>query len=149
MTAETHKSYEQLLTFLIGEQWFGLPIQNIKDVMYTPSLTPVPLSSHDVAGLLNLRGHIVTAIQAEKFFGIPSKPDHGGSMCIVLQDQDEELYSFIVDKVYDIEDLPESDFEKLPYNLSSQWQPFATGIYKVEEKLIIVLSKQKMLSKLC
>ena len=146
---DTHKGHEQLLTFVIGEQWFGLPIRSIKDVMYTPTLTPVPLSPREVAGLLNLRGHIVTAIQTNKFFGIDSHTEEKNNMCIVLQDHDEALYSFIVDKVHDIEDLPETEFEKLPYNLASHWQTFATGIYKVETKLIIVLNKAKILEKLC
>jgi purine-binding chemotaxis protein CheW len=138
----------QFLTFCIGDEWFGLSAPTIKDVMYTPALTSVPLSSPVVAGLLNMRGHIVTAIHSGLFFDIPSATDLKKNMCIVFQDTDDELYSFIVDKVYDIESWPQSLYEPLPLNLTSRWNAYADGVYRLEGRLVVILNKEKLLDEL-
>ncbi len=143
------KEEEQYLTFRIGEEWFGLAVTSIKDVMYTPQLTPVPLSSFEVAGLLNLRGYIVTAIHASLFLGTKAPPRTMGSMCIVLQDEKEdELYSFIVDKVYDIESWPKSLYGSLPLNMIPRWESVADGVFRLEGRVVTILNKRKMLTKL-
>lgn len=138
----------QFLTFCIGEEWFGLSAPTIKDVMYTPSLTSVPLSSPEVAGLLNMRGHIVTAIHSGLFFDIPSSTDIKKNMCIVFQDNDDELYSFIVDKVYDIESWPQNLYEPLPLNLANRWNAYADGVYRLDGRLVVILNKEKLLQEL-
>ncbi|MBX9977055.1 MAG: chemotaxis protein CheW [Alphaproteobacteria bacterium] len=138
----------QFLTFCIGNEWFGLSAPTIKDVMYTPILTPVPLSSPEVAGLLNMRGHIVTAIHSGLFFDIPTSKTIKKNMCIVLQDNDDELYSFIVDKVHDIESWPINQYEPLPLNLANRWNAYADGVYRLEGRLVVILNKEKLLQEL-
>jgi chemotaxis signal transduction protein len=57
-------SIREYVTFRIGEQLFGLSVTEIRDVFRPARMTPVPLSSLEIAGVLNLRGRIVTAIDA-------------------------------------------------------------------------------------
>lgn len=143
-----HRESQQLLTFTLGEQWFGIPIHSVMDVMYTPTLTPVPLVNSTIGGLLNLRGRIVTSIKTNILFHVETGEDSSPTMSIVLQDDDDEMFSFIVDKVFDIEDFPADDFEKLPSNLHDKWSPFARGINKSNDRLVIVLDHKKILDQL-
>ncbi len=139
---------EQNLTFKMGDEWFALPITSIRDVMYTPTLTPVPLSSGEVAGLINLRGHIVTAIYTNLFLGIDSETPER-TMCIVLQDHSTgEMYSFIVDKVFDIESFDLQHFEPTPSNLKNAFGSIVNGIFREEDRLVISLDKNKIIEKI-
>ena len=149
MQRESPKKIDaQFLTFRIGNEWFAMHATDVRDVMYTPPLAPVPLAGAEVAGLMNMRGHIVTAIHGHLFFDMPRYDEEHKNMCIMLQNQDDEIYSFIVDKVFDIEHFSEDDFEDLPSNLKSVWEHFSTGVFRLEERVVIMLSKDKILARL-
>lgn len=139
---------DQFLLFRIHEEWFSLPAISVRDVMYAPPITPVPLSGFEVAGLLNLRGHIVTALHSDRFFNLSPRESLHKKMCIVLQDDEDELYSFIVDKVCDIESLNLDLFEPLPMHMCDPWEIFADGVFRLQDRVIIGLSREKMLKKL-
>src|ERR1700710_1738979 len=66
----------EYVTAMIGGQLFGLPISRVQDVFIPELMTRVPLASSDVAGVLNLRGRIVTAIDMRSRLGLP-KSDSG------------------------------------------------------------------------
>lgn len=139
---------DQFLLFRIQEEWFSLPAISVRDVMYAPPITPVPLSGFEVAGLLNLRGHIVTALHSDRFFNLALKESLHKKMCIVLQSDEDELYSFIVDKVCDIESLDLDLFEPLPMHMCEQWDIFADGVFRLQDRVIIGLNREKILKKL-
>jgi purine-binding chemotaxis protein CheW len=65
----------EYVTTMIGGQLFGMPISRVQDVFMPERLTRVPLSSSDVAGVLNLRGRIVTAIDMRARLGLPKNED--------------------------------------------------------------------------
>lgn len=142
------KNDEQFLTFRIGNEWFAMHATDVRDVMYTPPLAPVPLAGSEVAGLMNMRGHIVTAIHGHLFFDMPMTDTGHKNMCIMLQNQDDEIYSFIVDKVFDIEYMHDETFEDLPSNLMPMWEHFSNGVFRLEERVIIMLNKDKILARL-
>ena len=149
MKQETVKKNEaQFLTFRIGDEWFALPATDVRDVMYTPPLAPVPLAGSEVAGLMNMRGHIVTAVHGYLLFNIPRLLDLRKDMCIMLQHHDDEIYSIIVDKVFDIEHMAEDCLDPLPSNLLQTWESFANGVFRLEERIIIMLNKDKILARL-
>jgi|GEM_PF-1972926 len=147
MSSSSHSVEEKSLTFKVGEQWFSVPINLIKDVMYTPKLTKVPLASSDVAGLINLRGHIVTAIYASTFLGMASPPPPRG-MCVVLKDIDDDFYSFIVDRVYDIEGLKNENLEELLPTLEPLFGSISNGLYREPDRLIVSLDKDKVIERI-
>ncbi|ODN68857.1 Chemotaxis protein CheW [Methylobrevis pamukkalensis] len=61
----------QFVTVVIGGQLFGLPIHKVHDVFVPESMTRVPLAQPEIAGVLNLRGRIVTAINMRRRLGLP------------------------------------------------------------------------------
>lgn len=65
-------STTEFVTFRIGDQTFGVSVSEIHDVFRPASMTPVPLSGPEIAGVLNLRGRIVTAIDARSRLGMKS-----------------------------------------------------------------------------
>src|SRR2546429_5614284 len=66
----------EYVTAVIGGQLFGLPISRGQDVFMPERLTRVPLSSAEIAGVLNLRGRIVTVVNMRARLGLP-KNDGG------------------------------------------------------------------------
>jgi purine-binding chemotaxis protein CheW len=66
-TLETMTEY---VTATVAGQLFGLPIARVQDVFVLDRLTRVPLATPEIAGVLNLRGRIVTAIDMRRRLGL-------------------------------------------------------------------------------
>src|SRR3546814_14258083 len=93
-TTEAH----QFVSITIGKQSFGIPVLLVHDVLGPQRITRIPLAPKEVAGSLNLRGRIVTAIQVRRRLGLDPLPADAETMSVVVEHQGE-LYSLIVDGV--------------------------------------------------
>lgn len=137
---------KEFLTILIGEQRFGIPILQVQDVLGEQSVTKIPLAPPEVAGSLNLRGRIVTAIDVRCRLGLPplerqhDHPDMG-----VVVEHENELYSLIIDKVGDVLKLKTENFESTPATLDSLWREISSGVYRLEDELLVILGVPKFL----
>ena len=86
------------VTMTIANQLFGIPVLQVQDVLGHQRITRIPLAPPEVAGSLNLRGRIVTAIDVRLRLGLPGRQKDKPEMSIVV-DLRGELYSLIVDAV--------------------------------------------------
>src|SRR5205085_8924717 len=88
----------EYVTAVIGEQLFGLPISRVQDVFMPDRLTRVPLASAEIAGVLNLRGRIVTAIDMRRRLGLPPRTDPRPPMAVGIECGGES-YGLLIDSV--------------------------------------------------
>ncbi len=135
---------EELLTVHIADQQFGISILQIQDVLRPQSVSPIPLSPKEIEGSLNLRGRIVTAIDVRKRLGLP--PGDGDNKMSIVVEHNNEFFSLLIDKVGDVLNLNKNDFDSVPTTLDTVWKDVATGIYRLENNLLIVLDVAKLLN---
>lgn len=133
------------VTVLIGSQCFGIPISQVQDVFRLHRLTPVPLSHPDIAGVLNLRGRIVTAIECRSRLGLAPRTDNSVPMAVGIE-HNGESYGLIIDTVGEVLTLPLAGMEPNPANLDKGWRSVSKGIYRLEGKLMMVLDVTALLS---
>src|SRR5690606_21940243 len=88
----------QYVTVIIGGQLFGLPISQVHDVFVPESVTRVPLAAPEVAGVLNLRGRIVTAIDMRKRLHLPARDANAQVMAVGIEHKGES-YGLVIDQV--------------------------------------------------
>ncbi len=138
------KGYDEFVTITIKDQWFGIPVLTVQDVLDTQTITRIPLAPSEVAGALNLRGRIVTAIDVRRRLGLPDREAEADSMSIVV-DHGGELYSLIVDSVGEVLGLSSADFERNPSTLDPTWRDVSAGVYQLEGKLLLVLDVEQLL----
>lgn len=132
------------LTMNIAGQRFGIPVLQVQDVLREQKVTRVPLAAKEVAGSLNLRGRIVTAIDVRKRLNLPAKDDKSPSMSVVVEHEDE-LFSLIIDSVGDVLRIENKYYEKNPGTLDPTWRDVSTGIYQLEEELMVIMDVSKLL----
>ncbi len=118
-------------------QLFGLPVEVVQDVLLPHKITRVPMSTPEVAGLINLRGRIVTVINMRAKLGLP-EVNAENHMEIVIE-VENELYSLVVDGVDEVLTLYSSEFEPTPPNLAPLWKCVSCGVYRMENELMVVL----------
>jgi purine-binding chemotaxis protein CheW len=132
------------VTLKVGDQLCGVPVLTVRDVLAEQSITRIPLASGEIAGSLNLRGRIVTAIDLRQRLHLPPAPP-GSSRMSVVAEQGNELYALLVDQVAEVMTLPASQFERNPATLPPAWADFSAGIYRLEDKLLVVLDVARLL----
>lgn len=132
------------VTILIAGQTFGIPIEQVQDVFVPQSVTHVPLAPNEVAGILNLRGRIVTAIDVRARLGLPPASQQDSSMAVGIEHRGES-YGLIIDNVGEVLSLPVADFEANPANLDDRWCSVSNGIYRLNGTLMVVLNVEKLL----
>jgi len=141
-----YESVRQILTTTVGNQVFGMPVLSIQDILQPRNVAHVPKAPADVAGLINLRGRIVTVIDLRHWLSFPVNKAHE-QMHIVVE-HEGELYSFLVDSVGDVVPVEEDDIESVPPNLPQQWRKISTNVLRAEGKLILVVDVSVLISTL-
>ncbi|MGH7044054.1 MAG: chemotaxis protein CheW [Acetobacteraceae bacterium] len=138
-------SERQFLTLNVAGQLCGIPVLAVRDVLGEQTIARIPLAPPDVAGSLNLRGRIVTAIDLRRRLHLPPAPPGARRMSVVTE-QDGELYAFMVDQVAEVMSLPASTFEHSPPTLPAEWAEHCQGVYRLEGRLLVVLDVARLLA---
>ena len=134
----------EYVTATIGGQLFGLSISRVQDVFMPERLTRVPLAPDHVAGVLNLRGRIVTAIDMRARLGLSKNEDGKPPMAIGV-DLRGESYGLLIDKIGEVLKLPDTGRELNPVNLDPRMEKVAGGIHRLDGQLMVVLDVDRIL----
>ena len=136
---ETH-----VITMTICDQLFGIPTEQVQDVHGMADITPVPLARSEIAGALNIRGKIVTAVDLRHRLSLPPRSDDDRYMSVVV-DYMGDLYSLIIDSIGDVMSLPDDQFEKNPPTLDANWREVAVGVYRLDDRLMVMTNVDNLL----
>jgi purine-binding chemotaxis protein CheW len=115
--------------------WFGIDARLVQEVLRRQELTPVPLAPSHVAGLLNIRGQIVTALRLNERMGLDaqtSDPLH------VVVRTGQEAVSLLVDAIGGVVDVTPEEFEQVPPTTPATLRPLLSGSYKLPDRLVLV-----------
>lgn len=134
----------EYVTATIGGQLFGLPIARVQDVFRPERLTRVPLSSSNVAGVLNLRGRIVTAIDMRARLGLPKDDEVRVPMAIGV-DLRGESYGLLIDSIGAVLKLEHDSCDTNPVNLDPWMAKMSAGVHRLDGQLMVVLDVDRVL----
>lgn len=136
-------SQEQFCTFYLDGNLFGVEVAKVQEVLRHQAVTPVPLAPPVLAGLINLRGEVVPALELRRRFGMAERTDHAG-MNVVIRSEDGAV-SLVVDEIGDIVDVEQELFEPPPDTLSAESRELITGVCKLKDRLLLVVNTPKLL----
>jgi purine-binding chemotaxis protein CheW len=143
-TENTQQNLTEYVTAMIGGQLFGLPIVCVQDVFIPERLTRVPLAPPEIAGVLNLRGRIVTLIDMRRRFGLGERKDGDPHMAIGVEARGES-YGLLIDSVGEVLKLDDAARESNPVNLDERLAHVSTGIHRLDGHLLIVVDVDRVL----
>jgi purine-binding chemotaxis protein CheW len=134
-----------LVTLTVAGQLCGVPVQSVRDILAGQVITRIPLAPREIAGSLNLRGRIVTAIDLRRRLSLPDAPADMKRMSVVAE-QGGELYALLVDSVSEVMTLTAASFERNPPTLPPAWAGYSAGIYRLQDRLLVVLDVARLLA---
>lgn len=136
---------EQFVTFVVDKQTFGISALKVRDVLLKQPLTRVPLARPQIAGAINLRGHIVTAIDVRARLGMSARAKDAPSMCVVVENAGE-WFSLIVDAVGDVLTISRAEIEPNPPSLPAEWTVMTRGVHRAKSHLLLMLDVEQLLN---
>jgi purine-binding chemotaxis protein CheW len=123
---------------------FGLPIARVQDVFKPMHMTRVPLAGAEIAGVLNLRGRIVTAIDMRKRLDVKRRESGAAPMAIGIE-ANGESFGLLVDAVGEVLKLANAQREPNPINLDVTLAALSAGVYRLDGQLLVVLDIDQVL----
>jgi purine-binding chemotaxis protein CheW len=135
----------KFVTFVIGGQWFSIPVAKVHTTVIAAGIAPIPLAPPAVRGALNLHGRVVTAIDPRVCLGLPPEPDAAG-MAVTI-DHRGHLYALLVDRVGEVAALPAELWDTNPATLDASWREVADGICRHADRLVVGLDVDRLLDR--
>jgi purine-binding chemotaxis protein CheW len=137
---------ELFLTLTVAGQPCGIPVLAVRDVLGAQAITRIPLAPAEVAGSLNLRGRIVTAIDLRRRLGLPLREAGARGAMSVVVEREGELYSLLADEVGEVLPLPRADRAANPPTLDPLWREVSLGVHRLGDMLLILLDVERVLA---
>jgi purine-binding chemotaxis protein CheW len=132
-------------TLLVGDLLLGLPLEAVSEVVPAQVLTPVPLADPAVVGLFNLRGRVVTAVDARTRLGMPARSEDTHGVHVVVTDRGETS-SLVVDRTSDVLTLLDAEREAVPETVPVPIRRLMTAAYQRPHGLLLLLDLTLTLS---
>lgn len=155
--AEVHTIHEhtdayddliEFVTVVLDGQMFGVPVTQVQDILGAVQLTKIPTAIKEIAGNLNLRGRIVTAISMRSHLGLPPSDKKAEDLMYVVVEHESDLYSLVVDSVGDVLKISEKTLEPVPQTLDQTWLTITKNVHQLEEELILILDVDMLINNL-
>ncbi len=134
-----------VLSLMVGGRLCGLPVPRVRDVLREQTICKVPHAPPGVAGVLNLRGRIVTAVDLRSRLGLPPAEPGSPRMSVVVE-QDGELYSLLADAVREVLPLPPDAQDEAPATLRGPWRDHSVAVHRLTDGLLIELDPDRLLA---
>jgi purine-binding chemotaxis protein CheW len=135
----------QLSTFHVGKYLFGVDVSLVQEVVRLQQMTPVPLATGEIAGLINLRGEVLTAIDLRARLGLPPAEASGREPVNVVVRVDDEPVSLLVDEIGGVLEVSQVPFEQTPSTVDERVRDLLLGAYTLPDRLLLALNARRVL----
>jgi purine-binding chemotaxis protein CheW len=136
----------QLVVFRLAREWYGVEITKVKEVIKVGKITYLPSSPEHIAGIINLRGNILSVTDLKAIFSLPYEEQTEKTRIIAIESGILET-GFLVDEVVESIEVPVSKIDPALLTLPVEGAKYIEGQCKVGDKLIALISVEKILEK--
>lgn len=144
-TDRTVQDQAQLVVFQLASEYYAVDIHQVREIIRVPDITRVPRTPDFVEGVINLRGSVIPIIDLRKRFGMEAGEADDEQRIVVVELEDKTL-GVIVDAVTEVLRIDQGNIEPpSPYIVSLDTQ-YITGIARLDERLVILLDVDRVLS---
>ena len=144
----THNEGIQLITFILGEEKYGLDILTVRELIsYPEGLTQIPGMPDFIVGMFNLRGLVIPVMDLRIKFGMASEEELNEYSVIIIVQVEEKNIGLIVDSVADVIFVKEEDIQETAEMAVHVDTKFIKGVAKTKDEMVILMDIYHLLSK--
>lgn len=134
----------EVLEFKVGENFYGINVAKIREILTYHPITPLPNSHPCVEGIFMPRDTMISVINLRKCLDMPEFKDEEG--LFIITNFNNLNTAFHVDEVLGIHRVSWNDIIKPDATISSDEAGVSTGVIKFDSKLIVILDFEKIVS---
>jgi purine-binding chemotaxis protein CheW len=142
---DAHEHLVRWITFHLGEEVYGIEVKQVREILLINNILPVPGAPDYVLGITNIRGNVVTVLDARTRINLPAI-DHTDSTRMIVLESDGDVAAIVVDNVVDIIDLPESSIDLNPKLKVNKDSKYINGVVTHSGGLIIILNAERFIT---
>ncbi|MFN2308662.1 MAG: chemotaxis protein CheW [Gammaproteobacteria bacterium] len=142
---ETNDPTLQCVTFRLQDETYGINVMQVQEVLRVTEIAPVPGAPAYVLGIINLRGNVVTVIDARQRLGLEAKEVDDTSRIVVIE-ADALVVGILVDAVAEVVDLHQSEIEAAPNVGNDENSKYIQGVASRGDDLLILVDLNKLLN---
>jgi len=136
----------QMLTFILGTETYGIQISKVRAILTYPPITAIPDASEWVKGVINLRGEVVPIIDLRIRFRTNLEPEYTDrTITIAVETEDDRMIGLVVDEVSDMVTVDLESFFQAPDMGSSISPEYIKGLFRQDDKMIVILDVERIL----
>jgi purine-binding chemotaxis protein CheW len=135
----------QLISFEVGNEEYGLDILRVKEVIRIREITRLPKAPSFVKGIINLRGDVIPIIDLRDKFGLEHQ-EYTAMTRVIVVDTDEKLVGMVVDAANQVVRILADQIEPPPPIVGGLSAEFIRGVGKLDERLVILLNIDRILT---
>jgi purine-binding chemotaxis protein CheW len=136
---------EQIISFVVGKENFGVHIQDVKEVIRIREITSLPKAPDFVKGVINLRGDVIPVIDLREKFAM-SLEDYTDMTRVIVVEVDDKSIGMVVDSVSHVLRIGRDQIEPAPPLVGGLAGEYIRGVGKLDENLIILLNIERILT---
>ncbi|TDX51356.1 chemotaxis protein CheW [Orenia marismortui] len=134
----------QIIVFDIGTEKFGVKITEVHEIIRMKEITELPIDSSYIAGIINLRGDIISVIDLRKRFALKDIKKTDDTRIIVVEFEGQNV-GLIVDAVSEVLHIDENNIDTPPKSMSGIKNDYIRGIIKINEDIVVLLELDNLL----
>jgi purine-binding chemotaxis protein CheW len=138
-------SKTKFCTFFVDDQFFGIEVDRVQEIIRYQEMTRVPLAPKTIGGLLSLRGQIVITIDLRERLGFEKRPDGQLPMNVLVR-SDTGIESLLIDEIGDVVEVDADTFEPPPRTLKGIARDMVRGVHKLDGRLLLLLDVNQVVS---
>jgi len=136
----------ELLTCRVANQWIGFRVQQVREVVKPQKRTVMPMAPHAVAGLINLRGRVITELEVRRVIGEADRGEDQPFHVAIIETMSGEDFGLIVDDVGEVIVLDEDLFEATPSSLNEVWRQVSDGVLKQDDRVLLLVNVDRFVA---
>lgn len=133
------------VTFRLSDETYSINVMQVQEVLRLTEIAPVPGAPDYVLGIINLRGNVVTVIDARRRLGLPPKEEDEATRIIVVE-VDKHVIGMLVDSVAEVIELSSAEIEAAPNVGNDESSKYIQGIASRDGELVIVMDLNRFLN---
>lgn len=148
--ATTNSFKNTFLSFLVGNEYFAVPVSKVLKVLEKQPISQVPNSPEYIKGVISFRGEVISVIKTHLKFGLPTPEENSKYVIITLElkrGEDVVILGAYVDRVKDVIQILDEDIKPIPEMDNNFDTSYLTGIYEKDNHFIMLLDVDKVFSK--
>ncbi len=136
--------FNRWVTFRLAEELYGINVMQVQEVLRLSEIAPVPGAPSAVLGIINLRGNVVTVVDARLLFGLP-RAGHSEQTRVMIVECNRNTVGLLVDGVAEVVNIENADIDSAPHIGNGEQSRYIQGVYSKHGEILLLVDLNRLL----